>query len=47
MLFAGPTYVNHGTVRWGQFLPMVTGYNFGFRFFKDITNMTADVVDTI
>ena len=46
-LLAGPTYITHGTVNWGAFPTIVTGYKFGFRFFKDIPNMTADVVDII
>ena len=42
--------VKHGTVNWGQFTNVSIGtgdIEFGFRFFKDIPNMTADVVDTI
>ena len=45
-----PIIVKHGTVNWGTFTNVSIGtgdIEFGFRFFKDITNMTADVVDTI
>ena len=47
---SSPIIVKHGTVNWGIFTNITTGSGdiaFGFRFFKDITNMTAHVVDLL
>ena len=47
----GSIYVEHNGNSWGVFSAVVAGPGdgpqYGFRFFKDITNMTANVVDIL